>query len=123
MMKHTFVFIKILFGAVVSLTAQENTATSSAFGETSVPAKATAGETASKPSAELTEAQRRYPLQPFDEISVQIFKHGDLSARQRISDVGTIALPLVGEIKIAGLTTSEAQRTIAAAFIDQEFLV
>lgn len=65
----------------------------------------------------------RYPLQPFDSISVSIYNQPDLSASQRISDIGTIALPLVGEIKIAGLTTSEAQKTIASAYIDQEYLV
>jgi polysaccharide export outer membrane protein len=65
----------------------------------------------------------RYPLQPFDSISISVFNHPELSATQRISDVGTIALPLVGEVKVAGLTTAEAQRSIATAYIEQEYLV
>lgn len=73
--------------------------------------------------AEMSETALRYPLQPFDQVAVQVFQQSELSASQRISDVGTVALPLVGEIKIAGLTTTEAQRTIASAYIDQEYLV
>lgn len=71
-----------------------------------------------------TETQAmRYPLKPFDQVSVKIYQQPDLSSTQRISDIGTIALPLVGELKIAGLTTSEAQRKIAKSYIDQEYLV
>lgn len=65
----------------------------------------------------------RYPLRPFDQVTVQVYQQPDLSSTQRISDVGTIALPLLGEVKIAGLTTSKAQKKIAQAFIDEEYLV
>ncbi len=85
-----------------------------------------AQEQAAPPEAEASASEVesfRYPLQPFDTVSVQVFQQSDLSSTQRISDVGTIALPLVGQVEIAGLTTSEAERKIARAFIDQEFLV
>jgi len=68
-------------------------------------------------------AEIRYPLQAFDSVTVAIYQQADLSSSQRISDIGTISLPLVGEVKIAGMTTSEAQRAIASAYIDQEYLV
>lgn len=69
------------------------------------------------------EQKLRYPLAPFDTISISIYQQPDLSATQRISDTGTVALPLVGEVAVANLTTSEAQQKIAQAYIDGEFLV
>lgn len=65
----------------------------------------------------------RYRLAPFDQINISIYEQPDLSSKQQISNAGTIALPLVGEIKVVGLTTSQAQEKIAQTFIDQEYLV
>ncbi len=65
----------------------------------------------------------RYSLSPFDDITVTVYQQPDLSSNQRISEAGTITLPLVGEIKISGLTTSEAQNKIANTLKEQDFLV
>ena len=61
------------------------------------------------------------PLRPDD--VVEIFLHipaGDKSSK--LSDVvdtfGVITLPLVGDIKVGSLTTSDAEKVIAAAYID-----
>ena len=61
------------------------------------------------------------PLRPDD--VVEIFLHipaGDKSSK--ISDVvdtfGVITLPLVGDIKVGSLTTSEAEKGIADAYVD-----
>lgn len=73
--------------------------------------------------ADIENADPRYPLSPFDQVSISVYQQPDLSSSQRISDVGTVALPLIGEVKIAGLTTTEAQHKIAKAYIDQEYLI
>lgn len=65
----------------------------------------------------------RYQLTPFDQINISIYNQPDLSSKQHLSEAGTIGLPLVGELKISGLTTYQAQKKIAQAFIDQEYLV
>lgn len=67
-------------------------------------------------------ADLRYPLAPFDQVSISIYGQPDLSVSQRISDSGAISMPLIGEIDIAGLTLAEAKEKIAAAYIDQEYL-
>ena len=61
------------------------------------------------------------PLRADD--TVEIFLHipaGDKSSK--LSDVvdtfGVITLPLVGDIKVGSLTTSEAEKVIAAAYVD-----
>ena len=61
------------------------------------------------------------PLRPDD--VVEIFLHipaGDKSSK--LSDVvdtfGVITLPLVGDIKVGSLTTSDAEKAIAAAYVD-----
>lgn len=65
----------------------------------------------------------QYTLQSFDQISISIYNQPNLSSSQRISDIGTVALPLIGEVQIAGLTTYEAQQVITKAYIEGEYLV
>ena len=84
---------------------------------------ASANEAAKVDSTVDSSVTLRYPLAPFDHVSISVYQQPDLTSSQRISDVGTISLPLVGEIAIAGLNTSEAQRKIAKAYIDQEFFI
>jgi len=61
------------------------------------------------------------PLRPDDTVEVALhIPAGDKSSK--ISDVvdtfGVITLPLVGDIKVGSLTTSEAEKTIASAYVD-----
>ena len=50
-----------------------------------------------------------------DALRVTVFQQPDLTTEGRVSDRGTISLPLVGEIKVAGATTTEASTRIADA--------
>ena len=64
-----------------------------------------------------------YLLSPVDMLMVSVYGQPDLNSQQRISDAGTISIPLLGETTIGGLTVSAAQKKIEAAFISNLFLV
>jgi polysaccharide export outer membrane protein len=53
-----------------------------------------------------------YRLGPDDELRVTVFNDPRLTGEFRVSDAGTLALPLVGSVPAAGLTTSEVERAV-----------
>jgi polysaccharide export outer membrane protein len=57
-------------------------------------------------------AQSAYRLGPEDQVRVTVFNDPRLTGEFRVSDAGTIALPLVGTIRAAGRTTPEVERAI-----------
>jgi polysaccharide export outer membrane protein len=48
-----------------------------------------------------------------DLLEIKVFQLDDFSQTVRVSDDGTISLPLLGQIPVAGLTREEVERTIA----------
>jgi polysaccharide export outer membrane protein len=54
-----------------------------------------------------------YRLGPEDQVRVTVFNDPRLTGDFRVSDAGTIALPLVGTVQAAGKSTSEVERAIA----------
>jgi polysaccharide export outer membrane protein len=56
--------------------------------------------------------QSAYRLGPEDQVRVTVFNDPRLTGEFRVSDAGTIALPLVGTIRAAGRTTPEVERAI-----------
>jgi polysaccharide export outer membrane protein len=73
-----------------------------------------------------TRAEPSYLLGPDDVISVSIYLHPELSVPQPglnsglsgalIGGDGTVSLPLVGAVKLAGLSIEQAQQALAAAY-------
>jgi len=61
-------------------------------------------------------------LGPGDAISVTVFRNPDLATEARISPEGTIVFPLIGSIRLAGLTVSDAGEAIAAALREGSFV-
>ena len=57
-----------------------------------------------------------------DAVRVTVFQQPDLATEARVSDRGTISMPLVGEVKVAGLTPSLAGAQIAGALKDGKYL-
>ena len=53
-------------------------------------------------------------LGPGDELEVTVYGAPDLSGRTRISETGNISMPLIGYVRVAGLSTSEAEAAIEA---------
>jgi polysaccharide export outer membrane protein len=67
-------------------------------------------------------AQAPDKLGPGDAVHVTVFQQPDLTTDARVTEAGAIAMPLVGQVKIGGQTTSEAAQTIAEALKEGKFL-
>jgi polysaccharide biosynthesis/export protein len=48
-----------------------------------------------------------------DVIKVTVFGHPDLTSELRVSEAGSISFPLIGEVKISGMSTSAVESQIA----------
>jgi len=70
-----------------------------------------AGDAAQAPSSPVNNSPA-YRLSPQDLVQVHVFQEEDLSTVQRLSDNGTIDLPLIGEVKLSGQSLQQAARTI-----------
>lgn len=55
-----------------------------------------------------------YVLGPGDRLRVKVYNDADLTGEYEINSGGFISLPLVGEVKASGQTTSQLERAIAA---------
>lgn len=53
-----------------------------------------------------------------DVLKITIYNHSDLTTTERVSGEGIITLPLIGEIRVAGLTTDQVAKKIAARLAD-----
>jgi len=62
-------------------------------------------------------------LGPGDVIRVKVYGSDDLSLETRISEAGVISFPLVGEVKIGGLSTAQAETKIAGLLKNGGYLV
>ena len=63
-----------------------------------------------------------YVLQPSDVIQVSIFLEPDLEKSVRIEADGTVTLPLIKKVKVAGLTVSDTQELITQLY-NRDYLV
>src|ERR1700682_4334388 len=68
-------------------------------------------------------AQSRAILGPGDSVRVTVFQSPDLTTEARISERGTLAFPLIGEIALGGLTPSDAAARIAEQLVQGKFVV
>ncbi len=57
-----------------------------------------------------------------DAIRITVHQQPDLTTDARVSERGTVALPLVGEVKVAGLSQPQAAGAIAESFKKGQFL-
>jgi len=63
-----------------------------------------------------------YRLGKLDQIQITIFDEPDLSVAQRINGEGSVRIPLIGVVKVAGLTISKAETEIENAYVANEIL-
>ena len=63
-----------------------------------------------------------YTIAITDSLQVSVFGEQDLSRISRVDARGLINLPLVGEVKVFGLTLREAEQAIGNAYRDGRFL-
>ena len=63
-----------------------------------------------------------YIIQPLDVLRVQVFQEDDLLREVRVTQGGSISLPLVGTVSVRNLSVKEAQETIRELY-DRDYLV
>lgn len=68
----------------------------------------------SKPPAGKADTQKRYTFGPLDVIDIRVWGQNQVSGLFSVSPDGIISLPLVGEIKVDGLTAAQLKDTITA---------
>lgn len=66
--------------------------------------------------------QTREKLGVGDAVRVTVFQQPDLTTDARISERGTLAMPLLGEVKVAGMSPGEASSQIANALKNGKYL-
>lgn len=72
--------------------------------------------------ANAQEKQPEYLLGKGDSIRITVFQNPDLTVETRVTENGTISYPLVGTVKIGGLTIPAAEQAIAKALSDGNFI-
>lgn len=65
---------------------------------------------------------QNYVLKPSDVISVEVYQEIDLEKSVRVEGDGSVALALIGKVKVAGMTVAEAQSLITDLY-NRDYLV
>lgn len=72
--------------------------------------------------AQAAEPQRDYILGPGDVVRVNVYQNQDLSLEARVSESGTISYPLLGQVRIGGMSVPLAERAIADGLRNGNFV-
>ena len=67
-------------------------------------------------------AQNRYLMGPGDEIRLTVYNQPDLTTEGQISGDGTMEIPLLGSVQLAGRSSADAARMIADHYVRGDFL-
>ncbi|MBI5210927.1 MAG: polysaccharide export protein [Elusimicrobia bacterium] len=62
-----------------------------------------------------------YHINPTDLVTVTVFQQPELERKLRVSQNGTVSLPLIGNVKIGGMTLDQAEALVADKY--KEFVV
>lgn len=71
-----------------------------------------------RPSTYLVDVKGPYALDTGDVVRVTVYAEPELTKSYRVDDGGAISLPLVGAVKVRGLTTQMAAAAVTAALAD-----
>ncbi len=72
--------------------------------------------------AQLSEAQRDYVLGPGDVVRVSVYQNQDLTLETRITESGAISYPLLGQVRLGGLSVPQAEKVIADGLKNGNFV-
>lgn len=53
-----------------------------------------------------------------DSVEIRVFREDDLTTRGQLSAAGSVSMPLIGNVRIAGMTTDSAARLIEKKLLD-----
>lgn len=68
-----------------------------------------------RPASYMVDTKGPYTLDTGDEVRVVVYGDAELTTTYKVDDSGSVAMPLVGPIKVRGETTKTAASRIAAA--------
>ena len=74
------------------------------------------------PRVDATAGRGDYTLGAGDVLRIQVFQSNDLTVEARISESGVISYPLLGVVKLAGLSPQQAENLISTRMKDGKFL-
>lgn len=63
-----------------------------------------------------------YVLGTGDVIKIAVYQNADLTSETRVSETGVISFPLIGSVKVGGLTISQAEKRIADGLRNGNFV-
>jgi polysaccharide biosynthesis/export protein len=63
-----------------------------------------------------------YRLGPGDIVRIQVFQNPDLTVEARLSEAGVISYPLLGAVRLSGLSASQGEQLIATRLRDGKFV-
>ncbi|MEX1261871.1 MAG: polysaccharide biosynthesis/export family protein [Balneolaceae bacterium] len=70
------------------------------------------GELSEQPISPISTEDSSYKIRPGDEIEILVWEQPSFNTLTTVSRMGTIAIPLLGEISVAGLTQDELERDL-----------
>jgi polysaccharide export outer membrane protein len=63
-----------------------------------------------------------YPLGPGDAVKITVYNNPDLTTEAQISESGTISFPLLGDVRLGGLSKVAAENMLARELVKRKFL-
>lgn len=88
-------------------------------GSLALPLQASAQSTT---GATNSSAPREYTLGAGDVLRISVYQNPDMSQETRISEGGTISFPLLGTVKLAGLSVPQAEKALADGLKNGNFI-
>jgi len=58
--------------------------------------------------------ERTFRIGPYDLLKIEVFQVPELSSQLRVNEDGFVAMPLIGNVKVGGLTPQQAEQAISA---------
>ncbi len=108
-----FLFLYLSLGIAQVLTAQDSGSTQGSSSN---------GNTYSSASSYGVAVSENYILKTSDVVELQVYQEPDLRKAVRIEGDGTVALALIGKVKLAGMTIAEAQSLVTDLY-NRDYLV
>lgn len=87
-----------------------------------LPAASSDMATAPTPAQAGAPAADDYRVGAGDLLKISVFGSPELSTEARVAQSGTISMPLIGSVDVAGLSTQQVEQTLAQRFVDGGFL-
>lgn len=81
-----------------------------------------AAQSAAPATAAAPAAAMEYRLGAGDVVRISVFQNPELSLETRVTDAGTISFPLLGAVKVADLSVTQAERAIAEGLRNGNFV-